>query len=392
MSSSEDDERNASATEQAEVDTPCTLPKKHPRADAFSSDEENEAPRKLPRLSSNERPAELKRAASSLSDEEEDERPKKKARRPKKKRLASASSSDEDNEEESDDDEEADDQKTKKARRPGLLKHELAELVRKGDAEALKKRGLNDRKEPRHVLRLKHDVLMCPGGVTLRGLTTVSLAIYYVFLAASREDMERTTAALETLRVLVNDCGLDVSSMEPREKLLEFISTGAEQAVGGTFKEAHVEVLKTLMAHGFLSGRKAIVSAARRFTEDSRVELLCALLRKRARVLDDVQTFVVARMVMLEGSRMVRAVLEVLRARGKLTPELCHEATGSTLLHFAAKYKAGKHIEAVMPYSDAKLTDHKGRTALYFLEREEARGVVVPAERMALLRMATTTN
>jgi hypothetical protein len=42
-----------------------------------------------------------------------------------------------------------------------------------------------------------------------------------------------------------------------------------------------------------------------------------------------------------------------------------------------------------MPYSDAKLTDHKGRTALYFLEREEARGVVVPAERMAMLRMAT---
>ena len=384
MSSSED-ERNASATEQAEVDTQCTMPMKHLRAS--SSDEENEAPRKLPRLSSDARP-ELKRAASSSSDEE---RPKKKARRPKQKRLASASSSDEDNEEESDDDE-ADDKKQKKARRPGLLKHELAELVRKGDAEALKKRGLNDRKEPRHVLRLKHDVLMCPGGVTLRGLTTVSLAIYYVFLAASREDTERTTAALETLRVLVNDCGLDVSSMEPREKLLEFISTGAEQAVGGTFKEAHVEVLKTLMAHGFLSGRKAIVSAARRFIEDSRVELLCALLRKRARVLDDVQTFVVARMVMLEGSRMVRAVLEVLRARGKLTPELCHEATGSTLLHFAAKYKAGKHLEAVMPYSDAKLTDHKGRTALYFLEREEARGVVVPAERMALLRMATMTN
>ena len=274
-------------------------------------------------------------------------------------------------------------------RKPALLKKDLEHLVRTSDSEGLKQRGLNSRKEPRHVIsNSKHDVSLPEGRGKLKGLTTLSLAIYYVFLAASRDDLERTTEALETLRVLVDECGIDATSIEPRAQLLAFISTGAERSAGGTFKDrsAHVQVLKTLMesANGFLNGRKAVMSAVGRFIEDGRTPLLSALLKKRASVLDDAHTFEVATMVMVDGTdAMLRSTLSVLKKGGKLTPELCHAVTGSTLLHFAAKREQGRHVELVLPYSDAKLTDNKGRTALHFLEKFGA-----PTERLALLRAA----
>jgi hypothetical protein len=345
----------------------------------------------MERLAKRLKVASKKRAAS---DEERDA-PAKKARLT----PASSNASDASSDASSDEDEDAleaprkmvssDAKKKKKTsgRKPALLKKDLEQLVRTSDAEGLKQRGLNSRKEPRHVIsNSKHDVSLSEGRGKLRGLTTLSLAIYYVFLSASRDDLERTTEALETLRVLVNDCGIDATAIEPRMQLLEFISTGAERAAGGTFKDrsAHVQVLKTLMesASGFLNGRKSLMSAVGRFIEDGRTPLLNALLKKRANLLDDAHTFEVATMVMVDGTdAMLRSVLGVLQKRGKLTPELCHSVTGSTLLIFAAKHDKGHHVANVLPYSDATLTDNKGRTALHFLEKAAA-----PADRIALLR------
>ena len=263
--------------------------------------------------------------------------------------------------------------KKKATRKPSLLKKELAELLRTSDAAALKRRGLNAKQEPRHVLtHSKHDVVIVGGG-KLRGLTTLSLAIHYVYLAG-----EDTTDALETLRVLVEDCGLLITS-EPRSELLDFISRG------GSSSSSQVEVLKMLMSNGFLKGRKSVMSATRRFIASGRTQLLCALLKKR--YLDEARTFEVATMVIMDGTEaMLRSVLAVMHKRGTLTEQVPrHAVTGSTLLHFAAKYVRGRYVDVVVPYCDTKLVDHKGYTALHFLEKSVARGNIVPSERLALL-------
>ena len=266
--------------------------------------------------------------------------------------------------------------KTKKTRRPALVKEELARMVREGDAEQLSRRGLNDKGEPRGVLsRSKHDVK------GLRGLTTLSLAIYYVFLAASHVDPVQTTKAMETLEVLLDDCGVELKS---QKAMVDLIVMPDEHN-----REMQWEVMQTLMARGFLKrSKKALMHAVGRFIEKGRVGMLCAVLKKRA--LDAAQTFEVATMVMTYGTEaMLRAVLEAMHRTGSLTAEVRHPKRGSTLLHWAARWEAGKYVEAVLPYSDAKLTDNKGRTALNLLEKAEARGAAVLPERMmALLRMA----
>ena len=266
--------------------------------------------------------------------------------------------------------------KTKKTRRPALVKDELARMVREGDAEQLSRRGLNDKGEPRGVLsRSKHDVK------GLRGLTTLSLAIYYVFLAASHVDPVQTTKAMETLEVLLDDCGVELKS---QKAMVDLIVMPDEHN-----REMQWEVMQTLMARGFLKrSKKALMHAVGRFIEKGRVGMLCAVLKKRA--LDAAQTFEVATMVMTYGTEaMLRAVLEAMHRTGSLTAEVRHPKRGSTLLHWAARWEAGKYVEAVLPYSDAKLTDNKGRTALNLLEKAEARGAAVLPERMmALLRMA----
>ena len=266
--------------------------------------------------------------------------------------------------------------KTKKTRRPALVKDELARMVREGDAEQLSRRGLNDKGEPRGVLsRSKHDVK------GLRGLTTLSLAIYYVFLAASHVDPVQTTKAMETLEVLLDDCGVELKS---QKAMVDLIVMPDEHN-----REMQWEVMQTLMSRGFLKrSKKALMHAVGRFIEKGRVGMLCAVLKKRA--LDAAQTFEVATMVMTYGTEaMLRAVLEAMHRTGSLTAEVRHPKRGSTLLHWAARWEAGKYVEAVLPYSDAKLTDNKGRTALNLLEKAEARGAAVLPERMmALLRMA----
>ena len=269
-----------------------------------------------------------------------------------------------------------DEKKTKKTRRPALVKEELARMVREGDAEQLSRRGLNDKGEPRGVLsRSKHDVK------GLRGLTTLSLAIYYVFLAASHVDPVQTTKAMETLEVLLDDCGVELKS---QKAMVDLIVMPDEHN-----REMQWEVMQTLMARGFLKrSKKALMHAVGRFIEKGRVGMLCAVLKKRA--LDAAQTFEVATMVMTYGTEaMLRAVLEAMHRTGSLTAEVRHPKRGSTLLHWAARWEAGKYVEAVLPYSDAKLTDNKGRTALNLLEKAEARGAAVLPERMmALMRIA----
>jgi hypothetical protein len=384
---------------------------KEERAPSDKEEEERSPTPSTPRtptgLSPNKR-----RYSSDASDDEEEEEPRKKQAReasppkpraasppPKKqvraasppKRLAevlddlsSSSSSDE-----SSDEEEAPkrwtqpEPKPKKAggravaqsTKPQVRKDHVEKWIATSDHRAIRANARNSRGEPRSLFVTSKFKL---GG--LKGLSPLRFAILHVFRA---RDADAVDAALETVRVLLVECGVSAEYTETREELLTLLAAKAPKAFPQA-QQCDARVLEALLTteRSFLAGSTSIGEAVACFAANGRQALLSALLRARGEALAQSDLFEALTQTLVSGHRAL--AVSALRLVGRrLRHTTVHPKTGSTLLHFVAKRDDGAFVADVLPYCDAAAVDKKERTALYYLERTDA-----PAELIERLRAA----
>ena len=229
----------------------------------------------------------------------------------------------------------------------------------------------------------------------VRKQTPIVYAIYKVFLDDAKG--EPTDAALETLRTLVDKCGVDPhhDKAPSREELLEIISRRADElsqdhytALVWRRNTTHAAVLKILIdgPAGWLKSHQGVLSAAKRFVADGRDECLRVLFasHRRVRKLEPEEVFdLIADSIRANVWRVTDVLLEALRPSATLV----HPKTQSTLLHIAAKNHSGEDIERVLPFSNPHAEDRRGRKALWFIEQSE-RLSPAAAARTAALRVA----
>ena len=209
----------------------------------------------------------------------------------------------------------------------------------------------------------------------VRKQTPIVYAIYKVFLDDAKG--EPTDAALETLRTLVDKCGVDPhhDKAPSREELLEIISRRADElsqdhytALVWRRNTTHAAVLKILIdgPAGWLKSHQGVLSAAKRFVADGRDECLRVLFasHRRVRKLEPEEVFdLIADSIRANVWRVTDVLLEALRPSATLV----HPKTQSTLLHIAAKNHSGEDIERVLPFSNPHAEDRRGRKALAFI-------------------------
>jgi hypothetical protein len=344
-------------------------------------------------LSPNKRRYASSSDASSDDDEEEKPRaaspPKKQARAaspPPKRVLADlSSSSDESSDEEAPKRWTQPEAKPKKAgaravaasTKPQVRKEHVEKWIVAGDHRALRANARNSRGEPRSLFVTSKFKL-----AGLKGLSPLRFAIAHVFRA---RDMAAVEAALETVRVLLTECGVSAEYSETREELLTLLATKAPTAF--PHAQAHqcdVRVLEALLAteRSFLAGSTSIGEAVACFAANGRQGLLSALLSARGEALAQSDLYESLTHALVSGHRAV--AVSALRLVGRrLRHSTVHPKTGSTLLHFVAKRDDGAFVEDVLPYCDAAAVDKKERTALYYLERTDAPKALIERLRAA---------
>jgi len=332
-------------------------------------------------------------ASSSDDDEEEKPRaaspPKKKQARaaspPPKRVLADlSSSSDESSDEEAPKRWTQPEAKPKKAgaravaasTKPQVRKEHVEKWIVAGDHRALRANARNSRGEPRSLFVTSKFKL-----AGLKGLSPLRFAIAHVFRA---RDMAAVEAALETVRVLLTECGVSAEYSETREELLTLLATKAPTAFPQAQAQCDVRVLEALLAteRSFLAGSTSIGEAAACFAANGRQGLLSALLSARGEALAQSDLYESLTHALVSGHRAV--AVSALRLVGRrLRHSTVHPKTGSTLLHFVAKRDDGAFVEDVLPYCDAAAVDKKERTALYYLERTDAPKALIERLRAA---------
>ena len=322
--------------------------------------------------------------AESSSDEEEEERAEGAQAAPKAAPKAQESSEDES----SSSDDEAPKRWTAAAapkKAPGrkivstkapVRKENVEKWIAESDHRALRANARNARGDPRSLYVTSKIKLGA-----LKGLSPLRFAICQVFRAS--KSGRPVEASLETLRALMTECGASAEYTEPREELLLLLASKAPTAYPDARCDGQVLEVMLATDRAFLGGSASVGEAAACFAANGRKGLLSALLRARGDVLSKADLFEVLTQTLVSGRREV--VVSALRLVGEraLCTGATHPKTGSTLLHFAAKRDDGRFVEEVLPYCNAWALDHKGRAALYYLERTDA-----PAERIALLRAA----
>ena len=209
----------------------------------------------------------------------------------------------------------------------------------------------------------------------VRKQTPLAYAIHKVFLDDAKG--EPTDAALKTLHVLVNACGVDPHHEKAplRAELLEIISRRGEELAHAHYPSrawrpnaTHAAVLKILLdgPKSWPKSHQGVLAAAKRFVADGRDECLRVLFasKRRVRKLQPDEVFdLIADSIRANVWRVTAALLETLQPE----PTLVHADTKSTLLHIAAKNHCGEDIERVLPYSNPHAEDRRGRKALAFI-------------------------
>ena len=351
-------------------------PRRAAPSDDDDSSEEDEAPAKaimkLPKRASASDEDEVRRVADASSEDEAESPPSKKARVEKE-------------ESESSEDDEAEAprawgaQSAKgishgKARRfvsktPVVRKPDVERWVRDSNAASIRANATNSRGGQRSLwVTSRFKVVGLP--VSLGSLSTVRLAILQAHRASRSERPGAVELALDTLRALLQECGVNLSETEPREELMLFLATKVEKAALST-GDIGARVLEVMLASPFLEGAQSVMESVACLVANGKMSMLVVLLRERGHLLEPKDVFETITLTMVHGTpSMVLNSLQALRRQ--IRPTLRHETTGSTLLHFAAKRDEGRFVEAVLLYCDATVLDNKGRTALHYFAKSGA--------------------
>ena len=260
--------------------------------------------------------------------------------------------------------------------KPQVRKDHVEKWIATSDHRAIRANARNSRGEPQSLFVTSKFKL---GG--LKGLSPLRFAILHVFRA---RDADAVDAALETVRVLLVECGVSAEYSETREELLTLLATKAPTAFPQAQAQCDVRVLEALLAteRSFLAGSTSIGEAVACFAANGRQGLLSALLSARGEALAQSDLYESLTHALVSGHRAV--AVSALRLEGRrLRHSTVHPKTGSTLLHFVAKRDDGAFVEDVLPYCDAAAVDKKERTALYYLERTDAPKALIERLRAA---------